>query len=250
MVDSLMQNSYQVRVTPLTLAAYVDPAHRNGRTSVSWRSVTQSTSYSLSQSLPVQHRTIVFRTKSVPQDLSTVIRKRALCTEEFARTKLQHPQLYMPWFHLLFDRISGGAVMVSPAQGHGVTILSDYTHSINVSGEGGRNSKQKKATMLKSTLDYVDSNIGTGGSGPAFMMEIYKVGHPSQDQIGIIRRPEVKIEGEEELAAKMETDSDTEIVTPPKRKKPSAASSSGPSYAPLGTVTAGEVVSTAKIYYY
>lgn len=211
-------------------------SQRGGGTDVRWRSITLKDSYSLRSSTAVQHRAIVFRSKRVVQDLGATVAKRSGCTNEWGRIQAQPLDVYQPWFELLFDNVAESALMSAKPGGPGVTILDDHTSNIHSTGEGGVNTERLRSVMIPATLDYVNSDDGTGGNGPTFILEIFRIGMPQEESIGTIRRPVVK--AEDGTSLKMEED-----AVPAKRTAKKSMSSTSNN-------VMLELTSVLKLYHY
>lgn len=232
-----MMKTLVARVTPLTAGGYVNVADRGGSTTVKWRSVTNAVDYTLKDNVSMRHRTIVFRAVAVPTTLSHTIARVPGSSTEFLRMGFKPASELTSWIGMMFDGVTGTAVMTAKAQGPGVSVLSDKMKVINGSGDAGKFLSEKHATQLGVSLKYEHNGpgefmeIGTGGVGPAYMLELVQVGHPEDEDIGtFVMNASVKVKPEN-----MQTDR-------PLFKIPTAPPESGAEIA--------EMSCTLKIYHY
>jgi hypothetical protein len=250
--DTFVEDSLKVRVTPVNDGAFVDMSHRNGQATVSWRSITEYHNYTLMASVPLQHRRIVFRSKGCPASLRSTFSALSGCKGQFGRVKAASASQYSAWLALLFDGVQGSTIMTAKCSGPGVAVLADNLFNINGVGESGKFSRIKKATQLgvKLTYDMEDpetlSSLGTGGLGPAYVVDIIRCGFPSDDSIGSFKiMPEKEPSKPPPVEMKMEGEEDElfDEVVPPRGKSKAVSR-------PVSRPVVAEVSSSLKAYYF
>lgn len=214
--DLLCGDQIYVRVTPLTLGNFIDEDGRDGKTSAYWRSVTHEFQYSLLGTTPVQQRVVVFQAKNI--NFKLPLRMAEKDDGTFARGHMGSPEAYHEWLKHLFPDTFSTAIMQAPLSN--VKVISQENFKVNGNSTGGRLvGRTKQAHMIRETLDYADSTLmGKGKNGPAYMLELVKVGFPTGG-VDIFPRP-VKKEKEKssvpKQSRKLSADgSDDEITNSP-----------------------------------